>query len=163
MKRITGVMFYYYFVCHRKLWQFAHGIALEDESENVLLGKLLDSSTYKRERKGILVDGTINVDFIRDWKILHEVKKSKSIEEAAVWQLKYYLYFLRERGIEVEKGILDYPKLKRREEVHLLEEDSQRIEEILEAIKEIVSLATPPTVIDSRICRSCAYYEYCYV
>ena len=25
---------------------------------------------------------------------LHEVKKSKSVEEAGIWQMKYYLYYL---------------------------------------------------------------------
>ena len=38
-ERITGVMIYYYFVCSRKLWYFCHQINMEDENENVQLGK----------------------------------------------------------------------------------------------------------------------------
>ena len=161
--RITGIMFYYYFVCPRKLWHFSKGISLEDENENVMLGKLLDVSSFGREKKHIMIDNTVNVDFIKDWKILHEIKKSKSIEEASIWQVKYYLYFLKKRGIEIEKGILDYPKIKRREEIFLLKEDEKKIEDILKEIEKIVNMEKAPEKINSKICKKCAYYEYCYI
>ena len=93
-ERITGVMIYYYFVCSRKLWYFCHQINMEDENENVQLGKLLDENSYKRDDKHIEIDGIINIDFIHEKNELHEIKKSKSIEEAGIWQVKYYLYYL---------------------------------------------------------------------
>lgn len=161
--RITGTMFYYYFVCQRKLWCFYNNITLENESERVLLGKLIDESAYGREQKHIMIDETINIDFIKDWKVLHEIKKDKSIEEASIWQVKYYLYFLKQRGIQVEKGILDYPKIKKREEVFLQENDLKKIGEILKDIENVVSQEKMPPIIDSKICKSCAYYEYCYI
>lgn len=161
--RITGTMFYYYFICHRKLWYFANNITLEQENENVLLGKLLDESSYGREDKQILIDETVNVDFIRDWKVLHEVKKSKSIEEASMWQVKYYIYFLRQRGIQIEKGILDYPQIRQRKEVLLSKEDETEIAEILASIERIANREKSPEVINSKICKACAYYEFCYI
>lgn len=161
--RITGTMFYYYFVCHRKLWCFVNDIRLEDESEHVLLGKLLDESSYGREEKQILIDETVNIDFIKDWKVLHEVKKSKSIEEASMWQVKYYLYFLKQRGIPMEKGVLDYPKIRQRREVYLEEGDFERIAGILEDIERIANQEKSPAVIQSKICKACAYYEFCYI
>lgn len=163
MMRVTGTMFYYYFVCRRKLWCFYHNISFENESEKVLLGKLLDETSYAREHKHILIDETVNVDFIKDWRILHEVKKSKSIENASIWQVKYYLYFLTQRGIQIEKGILDYPKMKRREEIVLQDGDKEKIEDILSDIETTVSQDKMPPPINSKICKSCAYYEYCYV
>ncbi len=161
--RVTGVMFYYYFVCKRKLWHFVQGITLEQENDNVLIGKLLDKDSYDRENKHILVDETINIDFLRDWKVLHEVKKSKSIEDASIWQVKYYLWFLKERGVVMEKGILDYPKIKKREDVYLQDEDEKKIKEILDEIKDICQNKKVPPVINSKICKSCAYYEFCYI
>ncbi|MFK4784619.1 CRISPR-associated protein Cas4 [Fusobacterium sp. MFO224] len=161
--KTTGIMFYYYFVCHRKLWYFSKGISLEEENENVMLGKLLDDSSFSKDKKHIMIDETVNVDFIRDWKILHEIKKSKSIEEASIWQVKYYLYFLKQRGIKIEKGILDYPKLKKREEIFLLEEDEKKIENILKTIERILNEEKASGKIDSKICKNCAYYEYCYI
>jgi len=160
---VTGTMFNYYFVCHRKLWCFYNHITLENESERVMLGKLLDENAYGRELKHIMIDQTVNVDFIKDWQVLHEVKKSKSIEEASIWQVKYYLYFLNQRGIKIEKGILDYPKIKKRKEVFLQEDDLAKIEEILLSIEKILLQEKMPPPIESKICKSCAYYEYCYI
>ena len=111
--RITGVMIYYYFVCKRKLWYFVHEINMESENENVLLGKLLDESSYQRDDKHINIDNVINIDFIKEHKELHEIKKSRSIEEAGVWQMKYYLYYLKQRGVDGLKGRIDYPLLKK--------------------------------------------------
>lgn len=79
-KKITGVMFYYYFVCKRKLWCFANGIQLENENEDVIIGRLIDENSYSRENKHVMIDNTINIDFIKDWKILHEVKKKKLLK-----------------------------------------------------------------------------------
>jgi CRISPR-associated exonuclease Cas4 len=160
--KITGIMFYYYFVCKRKLWCFLKGIQLENSSENVMLGKLLDESSYSRERKHILIDEAVNVDFMDDWKVIHEIKKSKSIEEASIWQVKYYLYFLNKRGIEVEKGILDFPLLKERRHIVLEDGDIEKIEQIVDEIRQMKERKTPD-IINTKICKKCAYYEYCYI
>lgn len=162
-KPVTGVMFYYYFVCKRKLWFFINGIQMENENEDVVIGKLIDENTYQRENKHILIDETINVDFIKSWKILHEVKKSSSIEEAGIWQIKYYIYFLRKRKIMIEKGILDYPRLKIRKEIFLSVEDERKIEDILNEIERIIESEEAPKLENKKICKKCAYYEYCYI
>ena len=163
MDEVTGVMFNYYFVCKRKLWYFANHINLEDEHENVKIGKTLDETSYSRERKDILIDDTINIDFIRDKKEVHEVKKSRSIEEAAIWQLKYYLYYLHKKGLKGWLGKLDYPLLRKNIEVVLEKDDFQKIEKIQHDIADIIKKETPPQAINSRICKKCAYYELCYI
>lgn len=96
--RITGVMVYYYFVCRRKLWYFCHDINMENENENVMIGRILDETSYKRDDKHVNIDNVINIDFIREHKEIHEIKKSKAIEEAGIWQTKYYLYYIEAAG-----------------------------------------------------------------
>ena len=123
--RITGVMIYYYFVCKRKLWYFIHEINMESENENVMLGKLLDESSYQRDDKHINIDNVINIDFIKEHKELHEVKKSRSIEEAGIWQVKYYLYYLKQRGADGFKARIDYPLIKKNLVVELTQEDEE--------------------------------------
>lgn len=162
MKDITGLMVYYYFVCPKKLWYHLRNISLEQENENVGIGKLIDETTYKNEHKHISIDGVINIDFIKKWSVLHDIKKSKSIEEAGIWQMKYYLYYLKNKGINIEKGVIDYPLLKDRIDVILEESDIDKIEEIVNNIEEIAQLEIPPDNISSKICKKCAYYEYCY-
>ena len=161
--KITGTMFSYYYICQRKLWLFANHIQFESGNENVQLGKLLDQASYSREEKHIFIDETIQVDFIQNWQILHEVKKSAAMEEAAVWQVKYYLYFLEQKGVDLEMGILDYPKLKIRKEVTLSDEDRTEIPIILSKIQQLTEASIPEPLSGNKICKKCAYYEYCFV
>ena len=63
--KITGIHIYYYTVCKRKLWLFHHNIQLEQENEDVKIGKVIDESTYLRDNKHINIDNVINIDFIR--------------------------------------------------------------------------------------------------
>ena len=163
MRKVTGIMIYYYFVCKRKLWYFVNDIQMENENEDVMIGKLIDENSYERQKKHILIDETINVDFIKDYKVLHEVKKSKSIEEASIWQLKYYLYYLKNLGMDNITGEIDYPLLRKREKVVLTEEDIKRFEEILEYIRNIRDSTKVPDKIDNKICKKCAYFELCYI
>ena len=162
-KSINGVMIYYYFVCKRKLWYFINHITMEQNSELVGIGKLIDEASYKRKKKHILIDENINIDFLRDWKVIHEVKKSRKIDEASKWQLKYYIYLLREKGVDIEKGVLDYPLLRIREEISLTNEDKGRIRTIIEDINDIMLLDIPPMKSKKSICNKCAYYELCYI
>lgn len=71
--RVTGVMIYYYFVCKRKLWYFINEINMESDNENVMLGKLLDENSYRRDDKHINIDNVINIDFIKEHQELHEM------------------------------------------------------------------------------------------
>ncbi|MGN9165154.1 CRISPR-associated protein Cas4 [Tissierellaceae bacterium HCP3S3_D8] len=163
MKKITGVMVYYYFICKRKLWYFKNDVNMEHNSGLVGIGKLIDENSYDREKKHILIDESINIDFLKDWKVIHEVKKSRKLDEAAKWQLKYYIWTLRNKGVDIEKGILDYPLLRKREEIFLTISEEKELMEVLEQIKNIINMDLPPKVINKSFCKRCAYYELCYI
>ncbi len=162
-ERITGVMIYYYFVCKRKLWYFVHEINMETENENVMLGKLLDESSYKRDDKHINIDNVINIDFIKDQKELHEIKKSRAIEEAGVWQVKYYLYYLKQRGVTGLKAKIDYPLLKKNLVVELTKEDEAQLSAIIGDIAALKDQILPPEFNEKKICVKCAYHDLCFI
>ena len=162
-KDITGLMVYYYEVCKRKLWYFTNDIQLEENNSNVILGKLLEENTYTRDEKKINIDGVINIDFIRSKKILHEIKKSNSIEPASILQIQYYLYYLEKKGLVGLKGILDYPLLKQTVEVNLADSDRENLENIIIGIKEILGKESPPILEKKNICKKCAYFDLCFV
>ena len=162
-KDITGLMVYYYEVCKRKLWYFVNEIQLEENNSNVILGKLLEENTYTRDEKKINIDGVINIDFIRSKKILHEIKKSNSIEPASLLQVQYYLYYLEKKGLIGLKGILDYPLLKQTVEVNLTDEDRENLDNIIIGIKEILRKENPPALEKKSICKKCAYFDLCFV
>lgn len=163
MKKITGVMVYYNFVCTRKLWYFSNDLNMEFNSELVGIDKFIDETSYSREKKNILIDEVINVDFLKDWKVIHEVKKSKKMDDAAKWQLKYYIWILRNKGVDIEKGVLDYPLLRKREDIFLDKDEEEELLVVLNEIQNIINLKVPPLVIKKGICKKCAYYELCYI
>ena len=162
-KDITGLMVYYYEVCKRKLWYFTNDIQLEENNSNVILGKLLEENTYTRDEKKINIDGVINIDFIRSKKILHEIKKSNSIEPASLLQVQYYLYYLEKKGLIGLKGVLDYPLLRQTVEVNLSDSDRENLKNIIIGIKEILGKESPPILEKKNICKNCAYFDLCFV
>lgn len=161
--QITGIMIYYYFVCKRKLWYFTNDINMEQNSELVEIGKILDETSYAREDKNILIDNTINIGFIKGECILHEIKKTKSIEEAGIWQVKYYMYYLQKRGVKSVTAKIDFPLIKETKEVFLEDSDIKTLDEVVKNIENIVTKDKPPEIINEKICKKCAYYDLCYI
>lgn len=125
--------------------------------------KLLDENSYKRDDKHIQIDGVINIDFIHDNRELHEIKKSRAVEEAGIWQLKYYLYYLEERGVKGIKGRIDYPLLKRTMEVALSDEDRNVLGDVIKDINILKKQNMVPQLDKKKICSKCAYYDLCYI
>lgn len=160
---ITGIMVYYYKVCQRKLWYHAQGISMEQNNENVSIGKAIDEEYYGDEDKHINIHNIINIDFIRSEKVVHEVKKSKAIEPASIEQVKYYLWYLKQEGVEGLHGILNYPLLRKSIDVILTEEDIERIPKILEEIRAITLAPTPPPFKKLKICKNCAFCDICMI
>ncbi|MBS3056881.1 MAG: CRISPR-associated protein Cas4 [Candidatus Aenigmarchaeota archaeon] len=157
---ITGVQVAYYVVCRRKLWLFTHQISMEQTSEKVKLGKLLHETSYKRKTKEIGIDN-IKIDFMERKGEIHEIKKSRKIEKAHEYQMFYYLYYLKKKGIVI-KGIIDYPLLKQRIEVLLTPEKEEEVEEMLNHIKAIREKELPPEAKVLPYCKSCSYYNFCW-
>jgi CRISPR-associated exonuclease Cas4 len=178
---ITGTHINYYFVCKRKLWLFGRGLTMEQTSDTVLLGKLIDESSYERKDKGIDIDNTIVIDWVDlpasgragdTQAVLHEVKKSDSMEDAHIWQVLYYLWYLKQKGVKIAelqngkiglRGEIDYPKLKQKVEVILTPEKEGELKTIMSDIEHIHQQEQPPDRINKRFCKTCSYFELCWV
>lgn len=160
---ITGTQINYYFVCRRKLWLFSKGLAMEHLSDEVFLGKLIGEEAYPRQKKEIFIDECIKLDFVGEDGIVHEIKKSSKIEKAHEYQLLYYLFCLKKKGIKIVKGKINYPKLREIKFVLLTSEKEHRLINILKDIEEILSLQSPPDQEKKRMCHKCSYYEYCWI
>ena len=94
---------------------------------------------------------------------VHKVKKSDKVEETHIAQVLYYLYLLEEAGIENPQGLIEYPKLRQTQQVRLDDEDRANIRKWIANIKGITAQADCPPVINSKICKRCSYYDFCYV
>ncbi len=160
--KTNGIKINYLYVCERKLWLFDRGIQRESDSDKVLIGKLTSKYSYPREKKKeLLIDNLISIDIVGSDYIV-EVKHSNKLSQADKIQILYYLYFLKKFGVE-KKGIINYPKLRKKEVVELNEEEEREVEKALLKVKEILSLEEPPEVKRKKYCPKCAYYLFCFV
>ena len=164
--QVTGTHIAYFHLCHRKLWLFANGINMEHTSEVVAEGKLIGETTYiDRAQKftEIEIDG-VKIDFYdAKNKVVHEVKKSSSVEQAHIAQVQYYLYKLQQKGVYNASALIEYRKLKQREEVQpLTKSDVTNIEAWEREISSIIGSSACPQAIRARICKKCSYYDFCY-
>lgn len=138
---------------------------MEDESDNVLLGRQLHEETYKRDNEQ-LIDNLIAVDFIRvnnDVYEIHEIKKTDKMEEAHIYQLLYYMYYLKtNKDFNNIIGVLNYPTIRKTKEIELTEENEKEIKIITKEIEEIINNKIPEAK-KKKPCYKCAYYEFCFI
>lgn len=199
---LTGTHINYYRLCKRKLWLFANDIQMEHTSDIVADGKVIEEESYQQRSErytqielSVLYNGinlTGKIDFYDTKnKIVHETKRSNKVEDAHIWQVKFYLWLLwlwlnqiesessenceksesmSESGIDnsieakigVAEGLIEYPRLRKTESVILLEKDISYLEKTILEIKELVESKTCPPTINAKICKSCSYYDFCY-
>lgn len=162
--RITGTYVNFYFHCKRQLWFFANHINTEHDSDLVLQGRIVHENSFSRETKEIEI-GDIKLDFM-DVRagVLHEVKRSASWSQAHEWQVLYYLYVLKQRGIKDITGEIHYPIQKETRTVYLTQAKEQELSSVLSDIKNITRQSTPPSgVMRKKVCGKCSYFELCWV
>lgn len=171
---ITATHINYFIVCKRKLWLFSHGINMEHTSDTVYDGKLLHETSYpqRNEKHAELnvqarykdYDLFGKIDFYdAKQKIIHETKRSDKVETAHARQVKFYLWLLQLNGIDDASAILEYPLLRQTDKIDLIGQDISYLVNSLKEIEELVNSEFCPSVIHAKICKSCAYYELCYV
>lgn len=159
---ITGTEINYYLVCIRKLWLYTHGITMEQNSNYVDIGKAIHEYSFEREHKEVLIDGMVMLDFINKKFQINETKKSKAMENATRYQILYYIYYLKNKGVDGVTGIIHYMDNHTKEEVCLSEEDEKQIKEIITKINEIKIMDKPPNVNRIKACSKCSYFELCF-
>jgi len=148
---------------------------MEHTSETVADGKLLHETSYPQRAekyREIDLSFTLNnevdlfgkIDFYdAKEKMIHEIKRSDKIEDAHEWQVKFYIYLLELNGIEDVTAILEYPKLRITKEVSLSLVDKEYLKVMFVKIAALWESENCPPRINSKICKSCSYYELCYI
>ncbi len=161
---VNGTLINYYFHCRRQCYLHGNRLNLEDNSEIVKVGKALHEKKATNENSEISIDN-IKIDKLTK-EYLIEVKKSDADVEAAKWQLLYYLKVLKDKGI-IRKGKLECIEKNKSDNKILYFELTNEIErELLNYIEEVDKLLIGnevPKALNSKKCKKCAYYEYCYI
>lgn len=163
--KVNGTLINYYFHCKRQCYLHGNRLNLEDNSEDVKIGKAIHEERSERSSNTELEIDNIKIDKLtKDYLV--EVKKSDADVEAAKWQLVYYLKVLKDKGIE-RKGKLEFvEKNKTPCKVMYIELNENIITELeshLIDIENLLKQEEVPDVLDKPKCKKCAYYEYCYI
>lgn len=145
---------------------------MEQENENVIVGKIISEDSYKREKHEINVEDELNsigikIDFFdKQTNTIHEIKKTNSFEIAHKWQLLYYISVLKQKGITGVKGVLDYPRMKKKVDVELTADLENELLNIIAKIEQVTSQPAPLSVesagVKAGVCKKCSYYELCF-
>jgi len=148
---------------------------MEHTSEIVADGKLLHESSYPQRAEkyreidlsftlsnGIDLFGKIDFYDAKN-KVIHEIKRSEKMEDAHEWQVKFYIWLLEQNDIPGVHGIIEYPKLRETKEIWLTETDKNYLKLVVANIIELQQSEICPPRINSKICKSCSYYDLCYI
>ncbi|NLL71665.1 MAG: CRISPR-associated protein Cas4 [Epulopiscium sp.] len=162
---ITGTIVNYFIHCKRQCWLFANRINLEDNSEDVRIGRVLHELKQEGSKHHEISLENIKIDKITSDYIV-EIKKSDADLEASKYQLLFYMKILKDKGIE-RKGKLEViEKNKQDHRIHIFEftpELERELEKVIEDINLLLVQEQPPEAIMDKKCKKCAYYEYCFL
>jgi len=161
--RITGTLIQCYCICPRQLWLMSRQLVPDQDNPYIEIGRLIDHESYSRERKKLHFDNVV-IDLVKrsDGElVVGEIKKSSKAWQSARMQLAFYLYKLKENGIDA-RGELFFPEERKRVAVDLTPELEEELEGIFRSIQSIVGQTKAPPAKKIGYCKNCAYREFCW-
>lgn len=163
--RVNGTLINYYFHCKRQCWLHGNRINMEDNSEDVHIGKVIHELKLEGKKNTEISIDNVKIDKItKDYLV--EIKKSDADVEATKWQVLFYLYVLKNKGIERQGRIEFQEKNKQKNKIIYVEltgENELELKRIIGDIEKLLEKEVPPKIGKVKGCRKCAYYEYCYI
>lgn len=162
--KITGTIINYYFHCKRQCYLFANRLNMEDNSEDVRIGRILHEIRAKDEKNTEIKFENMVLDKMTE-KNVEEFKKSDADLNAARMQLLFYLKNLEEKGVQKEGKLICKEKNKQEkiEKVVLNDSTRKELENCINEINELINQNEVPKLEKKKNCSRCAYYEYCYI
>ena len=162
---INGTIINYYFHCKRQCYLHGNRLNMEDNSEQVKIGKAIHEERAENKNNTEIAIDNIRLDKLTK-EYLTEVKKSDADAEAAKWQLLYYLKVLKTKGV-IRKGKLEFAEKNKKDKkiiiIELTDEVEKELDKYIDEIEQLLNQDRIPECITKSTCKKCAYYEYCYI
>ncbi|MCQ4635970.1 CRISPR-associated protein Cas4 [Anaerovorax odorimutans] len=162
---MNGTLMNYYIHCKRQCYLHGNRLNLEDNSEEVKIGKAIHEEKADKSAGTEIAIDNIKLDKLTS-EYLTEIKKSDADEEACKWQLLYYLWVLKQKGI-IRKGKLEFVEKNKQNKktmiYELTEADERQIEQYVKEIECLIRQNEVPLAVKKKHCSKCAYYEYCFI
>ena len=162
---INGTIINYYFHCKRQCYLHGNRLNMEDNSEQVKIGKAIHEERAENKNNTEIAIDNIRLDKLTK-EYLTEVKKSDADAEAAKWQLLYYLKVLKTKGV-IRKGKLEFAEKNKKDKkiiiIELTDEVEKELDKYIDEIEQLLNQDRIPECINKSTCKKCANYEYCYI
>jgi len=162
---INGTIINYYFHCKRQCYLHGNRLNMEDNSEQVKIGKAIHEERAENKNNTEIAIDNIRLDKLTK-EYLTEVKKSDADAEAAKWQLLYYLKVLKTKGV-IRKGKLEFAEKNKKDKkiiiIELTDEVEKELDKYIDEIEQLLNQDRIPECINKSTRKKCAYYEYCYI
>ena len=127
---INGTIINYYFHCKRQCYLHGNRLNMEDNSEQVKIGKAIHEERAENKNNTEIAIDNIRLDKLTK-EYLTEVKKSDADAEAAKWQLLYYLKVLKTKGV-IRKGKLEFAEKNKKDKKIIIIELTDEVEKELD-------------------------------
>lgn len=163
--KVNGTLVNYYIHCKRQCYLHGNRINMENNSEDVKIGKAIHKIKEEHSKNTEVAIENIKIDKITK-EYLVEVKKSDADIEAVRWQVLFYLKVLKDKGINKKGKIEVVEKKKGTNKIiyeELTDEKEEQLKNIIADIEKLIESENPPKVEFDNKCKKCAYYEYCYI
>ena len=161
---VTGTLIWYYYICHREVWMMGRNIVPDQSDSNIDMGRFIGENAYSREKKKEIALGNCKFDIVRKddgQMVIAEIKKSSTFKDSTRMQLAFYLFELEALGIEA-RGEMLFPEEKRREKIILDDNLRKELDKAKRDILRIMYLPVPPPAEKKKLCKNCAYAEFCW-
>lgn len=157
---INGTIINYYFHCKRQCYLHGNRLNMEDNSEQVKIGKAIHEERAENKNNTEIAIDNIRLDKLTK-EYLTEVKKSDADAEAAKWQLLYYLKVLKTKGV-IRKGKLEFAEKNKKDKkiiiIELTDEVEKELDKYIDEIEQLLNQDRIPECINKSTCKKCAYY-----
>jgi len=154
-----------FLICKRQAWLMLRQMIADQSNIYLDIGRFISQETFLKEKKEIYIpDLSAKIDMITKKNgqyFVAEVKKSSASMKSGIEQLKYYLYLLKIKEVEV-KGLIKIPTERKSLEVILSSADIYFIEDNLKNLENLLHEELPPQAIKIKYCQKCAHYEFCF-
>lgn len=154
--KITGTLIKNYLHCKRQAWLYYYGINFQNELTRI--GKLKHIEARSQE----LVFDEIKIDKIKKNEVI-EFKKTSSNIEGTRMQLLYYLYKLKQNGIE-KTGKLKDLTYGDEQIIKLDNGNLNKLQNLLKEIKKFINITkiVPNIKVKRKECKGCSFFDYCW-
>ncbi|PRX97920.1 CRISPR-associated protein Cas4 [Allonocardiopsis opalescens] len=157
---LGGVHIKYLLHCPRQLWLYARGYRPEHRSDAVAFGETVDATTYTRRRDIDL--GEARIDWVTTGAVVHETKSSRAPSLQHDAQVRHYCLLLSRLGVNVARGVVHYPLIRRTVDVPWDASARRQAEDTEQQARDVIGADRPAPRLPRTQCRGCSYRDYCW-